>query len=80
MPGISTIIPSSTPLQPLDTSSEEPPTTYLDSKISIPKNKMYSRFSFCKLWAFMRPGFLMSATYLDLSNTELDLQSRHCRT
>jgi len=44
MPGISTICPSRNPLQPLDTSSEEPFTTYLDSKIPIPKYTMSTLF------------------------------------
>lgn len=39
MDGISTISGSRNPLQPADTSSEEPFTTYFDSKIPIPEDE-----------------------------------------
>ncbi|KAM6100963.1 natural resistance-associated macrophage protein 2 isoform 1-T1 [Pterocles gutturalis] len=63
------------PLQPPDASSEEPFTTYFDSKIPIPEDETHSCFSFRKLWAFTGPGFLMSIAYLDPGNIESDLQS-----
>nr|XP_038027509.1 natural resistance-associated macrophage protein 2 [Anas platyrhynchos] len=75
MDGISTISGSRNPLQPADTSSEEPFTTYFDSKIPIPEDETHSCFSFRKLWAFTGPGFLMSIAYLDPGNIESDLQS-----
>ncbi|KAM6308094.1 natural resistance-associated macrophage protein 2 isoform 2-T3 [Podargus strigoides] len=72
---VSTISSSMNPLQPPDTSSEEPFTTYFDSKIPIPEDETHSCFSFRKLWAFTGPGFLMSIAYLDPGNIESDLQS-----
>ncbi|XP_069662195.1 natural resistance-associated macrophage protein 2 isoform X4 [Haliaeetus albicilla] len=72
---ISTISSSRNPLQPPDTSSEEPFTTYFDNKIPIPEDETHSCFSFRKLWAFTGPGFLMSIAYLDPGNIESDLQS-----
>ncbi|XP_051499684.1 natural resistance-associated macrophage protein 2 isoform X2 [Apus apus] len=73
--GVNTISSSSNPLQPPDTPSEEPFTTYFDSKIPIPEDEKHSCFSFRKLWAFTGPGFLMSIAYLDPGNIESDLQS-----
>uniref|UniRef100_A0A8C8E5W8 Solute carrier family 11 member 2 n=1 Tax=Otus sunia TaxID=257818 RepID=A0A8C8E5W8_9STRI len=70
-----TISSSRNPLQPPDASSEEPFTTYFDSKIPIPEDETHSWFSFRKLWAFTGPGFLMSIAYLDPGNIESDLQS-----
>uniref|UniRef100_A0A8C6FQW4 Solute carrier family 11 member 1 n=1 Tax=Moschus moschiferus TaxID=68415 RepID=A0A8C6FQW4_MOSMO len=52
--------------------TEEPFTTYFDEKIAVPEEK-HSCFSFCKLWAFTGPGFLMSI--VDPGNIECDLQS-----
>ncbi|KAK4807318.1 hypothetical protein QYF61_014849 [Mycteria americana] len=72
---VSTISSSMNPLQPPDASSEEPFTTYFDSKIPIPEDETHSCFSFRKLWAFTGPGFLMSIAYLDPGNIESDLQS-----
>ncbi|XP_049675445.1 natural resistance-associated macrophage protein 2 isoform X4 [Accipiter gentilis] len=72
---VSTISSSRNPLQPPDTSSEEPFTTYFDNKIPIPEDETHSCFSFRKLWAFTGPGFLMSIAYLDPGNIESDLQS-----
>ncbi|XP_074663726.1 natural resistance-associated macrophage protein 2 isoform X1 [Strix aluco] len=72
---VSTISSSRNPLQPPDASSEEPFTTYFDSKIPIPEDETHSCFSFRKLWAFTGPGFLMSIAYLDPGNIESDLQS-----
>lgn len=73
--GIRTISSSTNPLHPQDASSEEPFTTYFDSKIPIPEDEKNSCFSFRKLWAFTGPGFLMSIAYLDPGNIESDLQS-----
>ncbi|XP_075301863.1 natural resistance-associated macrophage protein 2 isoform X3 [Opisthocomus hoazin] len=72
---VSTISSSMNPLQPPDASSDEPFTTYFDSKIPIPEDEKHSCFSFRKLWAFTGPGFLMSIAYLDPGNIESDLQS-----
>ncbi|XP_061210920.1 natural resistance-associated macrophage protein 2 isoform X2 [Neopsephotus bourkii] len=72
---VSTVSSSMNPLQPPDASSEEPFTTYFDSKIPIPEDEKQSCFSFRKLWAFTGPGFLMSIAYLDPGNIESDLQS-----
>ncbi|XP_033927367.1 natural resistance-associated macrophage protein 2 isoform X1 [Melopsittacus undulatus] len=72
---ISTVSSSMNPLQPPDPSSDEPFTTYFDSKIPIPEDEKQSCFSFRKLWAFTGPGFLMSIAYLDPGNIESDLQS-----
>uniref|UniRef100_A0A8C3JZM3 Solute carrier family 11 member 2 n=1 Tax=Calidris pygmaea TaxID=425635 RepID=A0A8C3JZM3_9CHAR len=72
---VNTISSSMNPLQPPDASSEEPFTTYFDSKIPIPEDETHSCFSFRKLWAFTGPGFLMSIAYLDPGNIESDLQS-----
>uniref|UniRef100_A0A8V5GTR0 Uncharacterized protein n=1 Tax=Melopsittacus undulatus TaxID=13146 RepID=A0A8V5GTR0_MELUD len=70
-----TVSSSMNPLQPPDPSSDEPFTTYFDSKIPIPEDEKQSCFSFRKLWAFTGPGFLMSIAYLDPGNIESDLQS-----
>ncbi|XP_068027295.1 natural resistance-associated macrophage protein 2-like [Melanerpes formicivorus] len=66
---VSTISSSRNPLQPPE-GSEEPFTTYFDSKVPIPEDETQSCFSFRKLWAFTGPGFLMSIAYLDPGNIE----------
>lgn len=44
--------------------------------VMVPQfNESEKKFSFCKLWAFTGPGFLMSIAYLDPGNIESDLQS-----
>jgi NRAMP (natural resistance-associated macrophage protein)-like metal ion transporter len=48
--------------------------TYMDEVIKVPEDEN-GRFSFCTLWAFSGPGFLMSIAYLDPGNIESDLQS-----
>ena len=47
--------------------------TYFNEKISVPET--VGCFSFRKLWAFTRPGFLMSIAYLDPGNIESYFQS-----
>ncbi|XP_068589237.1 natural resistance-associated macrophage protein 2-like isoform X2 [Cebidichthys violaceus] len=49
--------------------------TYFEQRVPVPEEDSESRFSFCKLWAFSGPGFLMSIAYLDPGNIESDLQS-----
>ncbi|KAM6928785.1 natural resistance-associated macrophage protein 2-like [Lycodopsis pacificus] len=49
--------------------------TYFEQRVPVPEEDSEGGFSFCKLWAFSGPGFLMSIAYLDPGNIESDLQS-----
>ncbi|XP_075954779.1 natural resistance-associated macrophage protein 2-like [Anarhichas minor] len=59
----------------LQKQNEPVSSTYFEQRVPVPEEDSEGGFSFCKLWAFSGPGFLMSIAYLDPGNIESDLQS-----